>query len=260
MSTIGQIECVSSNSQDLLCGIFSAYSALRRSKCQQQACFVSGLSNRWLSVKNNLNAENKKFSQYFHPFDHIPIVETTHSRVLGELLNPCGNHGQGSLFLTSFLELLEIPNPTKGQWRVAVERGHVDILLCRNDPASVIIIENKSNDAVDQGNQLYRYWHQQIHKRYPTLNYSKPETNASFKVIYLPPNSSKKPDENSLTRPPQWENTSDLRMYPRMPLAVVDTLCFSPHVAEWIIRMSTKLDDGNVRLRTFLQFYAEIWR
>src|SRR5690242_6995373 len=31
---------------------------------------------------------------------------TTHSALLGELLNPLGNHDQGGLFLSSFLELI----------------------------------------------------------------------------------------------------------------------------------------------------------
>lgn len=49
-------------------------------------------------------------------------------------------------------------------WTVTAEKGRVDILLKRTHPHSVIIIENKSNYANDQENQLYRYWHQEIYK------------------------------------------------------------------------------------------------
>ena len=260
MSAIVQAESALPRLIAGLSEVFSSYASLKRKRAQCASLVITDVLDQWLSTKRKLAETNRDFSLLFKPFNLFPIGETSHSRVLGELLNPQGGHGQGNLFLVSFLNMLGVPEPNRGKWAVTVERWHVDILLRRREPASVIIIENKSNHAADQSNQLYRYWHQQIHKRYPALDYSNPETKASFKVVYLPPDSSKKPAVDSLIRPRQWDEVDDLRNYPRLPLDVVDTICFCPGLTEWLARVSSSLPVTNVRLKVFLEFYAEIWR
>jgi hypothetical protein len=240
--------------------VFASFAALKRERAKHAGMLANDVLDKWHEAKCKLAVTNRAFSLLFRPFDLIPIGETIHSRIIGELLDPHGSHGQGDLFLLSFLTLLGVPEPARGKWVVTVERWHVDVLLSRKEPASVIIIENKSNNAADQSNQLYRYWHQQIFKRYPDLDYSLPETRASFKVVYLPPDTSKKPDAESLLRPCQWDETKELRSYPRIPFEVVDTVSFRADIASWLTKVSSRLDGRNARLRLFLEFYAEIWR
>ena len=99
------------------------------------------------------------------------IQETMHSRLLKFLLDAKETHGQGGLFLLKFLEILGIQSPETGTWQVTAEVGRIDVLIERKEPQSIIVIENKSNWAPDQSNQLYRYWHQAIFQKivYPIL-------------------------------------------------------------------------------------------
>lgn len=243
-----------------LSDIFIAYGAFKRKRVKNNFVLMKEVLDQWILAKQKLKEKNKKESLLFRPFNLVKIGETTHSGILGELLRPNGNHAQGDLFLMSFLNMLGVPDPEQGKWVVTVEKWHIDILLRRIEPASVIIIENKSNYATDQKNQLYRYWYEMIHKNYPHLDYSKAETESAFKLVYLPPDSSKKPNTESLTRPQQWDTFSDLSRYPKIPLAVTETCSFCPDIVEWLTSMASSLDETNVRLKIFLEFYTEIWR
>lgn len=109
--------------------------------------------------RNRLESSHLNVFQFFSP------GETTHSRLLAYFLDPRAQHGQGTLFLAEFLRLLGISEPdssTAHDWAVTAEIGRVDVLIRRVHPHTVVVIENKSNYAVDQPNQLYRYWHQEI--------------------------------------------------------------------------------------------------
>lgn len=94
----------------------------------------------------------------------------THSRIIGELLNPRGSHGQGSIFLKLFFRTID---PIKDEVnfdfenaKVKVEEhigfisedyesgGYIDIVI--KDNSNQIVIENKIY-AQDQTKQLYRY-------------------------------------------------------------------------------------------------------
>lgn len=106
----------------------------------------------------------------------------THSAIIGELLNPKGSHGQGSIFLKLFFdeikELREIQNYNFKGTKITLEKsigridfiqkigGSIDILI--DDGKNTIIIENKIY-AIDQEAQLERY-----------KNYSKDST-----LLYL---------------------------------------------------------------------------
>lgn len=88
----------------------------------------------------------------------------THSAFLAELLNPSGSHGQGTLFLRDFIELLGLPPGLADQddWEVGTELtdawldGRLDIMLRSSKGKAVITIENKI-DALDQEKQIPRY-------------------------------------------------------------------------------------------------------
>lgn len=110
----------------------------------------------------------------------------THSRILADLLNPNGSHGQGPIFLEKFLclsESLQDLNLDLSKVQVIVEKnigkidshyqhgGRIDIVIEAGDKA--VIIENKIN-APDQKNQLLRY------QRYADCTYR-----GGYRIIYL---------------------------------------------------------------------------
>lgn len=94
----------------------------------------------------------------------------THSAILGELLNPKGSHGQGSIFLKLFFdEVFELRNIKDFDFenaKIILEEfigrrsdntdfsGYIDIVI--KDSNNVIVIENKIY-AGDQQDQLKRY-------------------------------------------------------------------------------------------------------
>jgi hypothetical protein len=70
-----------------------------------------------------------------------------------------------------FLEKLELKNYEDDHWKVYAEKGNADVLIQSTYPIrKTIIIENKSNWAEDQSNQLYRYWHNHIYSHNMTKN------------------------------------------------------------------------------------------
>lgn len=219
---------------------------------------LPGLLKSWRDLKERHNHKNEHRGHLFNPFALIPIGETTHSRLLGDLLNPRGTHGQNRRLLDAFLEAIEVPDPTVGDWMISIEEGYVDLCLWRRNPASVIIIENKSNHAVDQPNQLYRYWYQNIHRPYPTLDYSDESVKHAFQIIYLPPTAEKQPAFQSLQRPAYLAALG-------LPESIADVgitfkVCsFRDQIVAWLNRCDELIPNDNYRLKSHLQFYKEIW-
>lgn len=212
----------------------------------------------WCVIKAEQDEKNRECGHLFNPLETIEIGETTHSRLLGDLLNPKGKHGQGPLFLHAFLERLEVPRPEDGKWLISIETGRVDICLWRLSPRSVIVIENKSNWANDQGNQLYRYWHQEIYKSYPELDYSQPEIKRSFQIVYLPPTAGKTPSLNSLQRPDEWDALGLPKDLDEVGVTW-KVLTFREFIADWLEVCIRRIPKTNMRLTAYLQFYKELW-
>lgn len=112
----------------------------------------------------------------------------THSVFLAELLNPTGSHGQGTLFLKSFLKqcksLPQNSDHNKDGFQVALDQiddphwttiseyvthyGRMDIVLINPSLGFLCVIENKV-DALEQDNQLNRYlaWMETMREDYP---------------------------------------------------------------------------------------------
>ena len=88
----------------------------------------------------------------------------THSRLLAELLDPDGSHGQGDYFLQSFLKRDPIAFPDEAirsrYWEVETEKsthkGNLDIVISNYQNRHIVVIENKIY-AGDQPDQLERY-------------------------------------------------------------------------------------------------------
>lgn len=98
------------------------------------------------------------------------LEDNTHSPFLAELLNPQGAHGQGALFLRSFLAMLgevsdgAFPLPeldaVEEGWLIdrelSVGNGYLDIVLGNEALGCLYVIENKIG-APEQPKQIKRY-------------------------------------------------------------------------------------------------------
>ena len=132
--------------------------------------------------------ESKEFN-FFNLINKIyGIGETKHSRFIAFLLDPNADHGKEKLFLNEFLKIINIAVIEDSIWTVSAEKNNIDILLkCENPVKSTIIIENKSNWAVDQKNQLYRYWYREIFNSLKSYQNPKDVLNENERIIYLAP-------------------------------------------------------------------------
>lgn len=212
----------------------------------------------WSKLQKEQKTLNRSEGHLFNPLFLMSIGETKHSELLGYLLKPWEDHGYGDEFLISFLKMLEIPEPERGHWNISVEKGRIDLLLKRDNPRSVVIIENKSNDADDQQHQLYRYWHKAIHEPHQIAleDYSKDEVRENFKIIYLPSGEHKTPEDQSLRCPREWK-----RAHPdlpeRLPLGY-ELKTFNQDIVGWLDDLMSLVEPRNIRLRTYLAFYQEL--
>lgn len=112
-----------------------------------------------------LQEARKRFSAQLAPdfnlFDYSRTDEMGVSKVIADLLDPKGAHGQGAVFLTAFAKLLEQEWITgTNDWRVVTEQQangqrRMDVYL-ESANGDVIGIENKPW-ASDQPNQLKDY-------------------------------------------------------------------------------------------------------
>lgn len=109
------------------------------------------------------NEESRKRGEQFNIFGVCGVnhYENTHSRIIAELLNPQGSHGQGSIFLDAFLASLNtdinflLDRGARVFTEYTTTEGRIDILIT-NPHGQSIIIENKIY-AQDQPEQLKRY-------------------------------------------------------------------------------------------------------
>lgn len=97
----------------------------------------------------------------FSVFGYMAPGELRLSKILADLLDPAGTHGQGTMFVAEFLETLSLDWPTDDleAARVEVEAGtferrRVDIVV--RFPGAVLGVENKPF-AADQPNQVADY-------------------------------------------------------------------------------------------------------
>lgn len=200
--------------------------------------------------QNRLSSCDLNFFRLFH------IGEIGHSYLLAKFLNPYAEHGQGRLFLNIFLKMLGITDPEKGQWIVTAEKGRIDVLLKRRDPHSVIVIENKSNDAGDRPNQLYRYWYQELFSPNSHQSYDYAAKNPDhFCMLYLPSGDWKNPSDNSLHKPTGW----DTELPEKMPIEPI-LWSFDNQIVEWLEECKNQLPKNNFRMNDYVSQYIELWR
>lgn len=123
------------------------------------------------------------FSMLRDPYDEVHL----HSRFLGELLDPKGDHCQEDAFLRLFLQHIGIDGFPSRDAEVEREYQNIDIFIRNDDRA--LIIENKIY-AGDQHRQLERYYraasrmgYDQIAVVYLTLNGDKPSQKSLGELV-----------------------------------------------------------------------------
>lgn len=212
------------------------------------------------SIMKDIKAErmsNTKMGKYVNVFslwnEFSGISEPIHSRILHFFLSDNPMHGQGKLFLSAFLEYIGFEKDEGNEeWIITAEEGRVDVLLRRQNPLGAVIIENKSNWAVDQPNQLYRYWYENIHKREEdccTDYYSK---HPEYKIVYLVPDEVKHISANSILRPVDYPEY----LPEELPMEL-KVLTFHEDIPEWLGECMDKLPAENTPLRNLIAQYIE---
>ena len=235
--------------------VLGDYLELKGQTTQRLAQRTRSVLGSWLATKKKVEEENRTTGLGFNPLSGIPIKEPVHSKIIGDFLNPNGSHGQKGHFLECFMEMLDIPERGTGTWQISIETGRVDILLWRESPAAMILIENKVKDAQDQPNQLYRYWHHQMYLWKPE-HCRDEETRRSFRLIYLPADGSKAPAPHSLERPADWGD--EINAHRTVPLKC-ETFSLLEVMNRWQDKVLSVVPDTNHRLRGFFHLYRELW-
>lgn len=238
--------------------VISDYSEIKR---HFQSKFLSNCTTVIDSIavfSDNAKKINRETSKQFNILRFFKTDENKHSELLTHLLNPHGNHGQGNLFLNLFLKRIGIEFSENDNWIVLCNREYVDILLKRNNPHAVVIIENKSHGAVDQEHQLYRYWKKAIYDEIKVKNLSKDFINKppdeKYQIVYLTHGSWKTPDEKSLMRPDYF--AKDLPE--KLPMKYKH-LTFNEDIVNWLKESLNIIPKSNPRLQEYIKQYIEFW-
>ena len=242
--------------------VFSDYLALSEKNIEKFISLNQDLLASFSLLLKNDKEENRKKSIGFNALYFFSIDEKKHSYIIAYLLTPNEGHGQGNLFLNLFLKKLGVsPEAEEDEWVVTAEKGRIDIMLRRDKPHSVIVVENKSNNAGDQPNQLYRYWYYMIfwpnrHEK-NQVQYIKDHSNC-YKIIYLVSDSGKDYSADSVVKPNSL-NSDKLSELPEKIDGIVKW-SFSEHIVGWLEDSCEKLDNENHRLREFITQYLEYWK
>ncbi|MBQ9311572.1 MAG: PD-(D/E)XK nuclease family protein [Bacteroidales bacterium] len=184
--------------------------------------------------------------------DFSGLTEPIHSRILHFFLSSNPMHGQGNRFLNIFLKHIGIQSHKDEEWVSTVEIGRVDVMLKRFHPHGLVIIENKSNGAEDQPNQLYRYWYKNIHHCNDDCTRAYYELHPEYKIVYLVPNKEKKINDDSLTRPIDYpEYLPDT--IPIKPIV----FSFQEEISSWLEDCIDSLPEENIPLKNLLLQYEQ---
>jgi hypothetical protein len=138
-------------------------------------------------------------------------------------------------------------------WTVTAEKERYDIRVKNQDNSKIIIIENKSNNAGDTANQLYRYWFHGIYT--PQFNRNAVGLKCFAKIIYLSPSDYKQPEAQSFLRP----NGMDKKLPEKIPEGMVETVFFNDQIIKWL-DLCIGAVDSNSGVYYYLAQYKDFWR
>ena len=205
-----------------------------------------------------MNAKEKNLKEDFNLFKNLGLNETQHSNLLKKLLTVSGKHGQGDMFLKSFLDMIKLSYSDE-KWEIQKEqkagvKGRIDLLISSNK--KIVIVENKIRNADNQKNQLYRYWKNAI------LDKGFEES----KIIYLARSRKNKDFEKDLSdskSKPKNPTYDKLIGLPNVLEHKVDILGYKEDILPWLKGCLTKISDqnnpiaSNLRLIIMLEQYIE---
>lgn len=221
--------------------------------------FYSKAIDDFVSIMEQIKKERNdkvKLGKYVNVFtlwnDFSGITEPIHSRILHFFLSDNPMHGQGYLFLRLFLKRIGIDIHDNDEWIATAETGRVDVMLKRFFPRSVVIIENKSNWAGDQPNQLYRYWYQNIHQSEDDCNPEFYTSHPEYKIVYLVPSKDKKLNDNSIERPADYPNNLP-DVLPIKPIS----FSFKEELSDWLMECIDALPKENIPLINLITQYND---
>lgn len=206
--------------------------------------------------------EGEEFNVFHLINDIYGIGETKHSRFLAFILNPNSAHGQKDIFLKLFLKKLGINfGEENREWQITAEKDNVDILIQSNYPTKIsVVIENKSNDAPDQKNQLYRYWHNHIYKFYDDGGFHFEDTK-NCRVIYLTKGNWKVYSDNSIEKPTKKDDYfikyKDC-LLEKLDKDFIANWTFLDHIRKWL-EECIKVENLSYRIRCFIEDYIKFW-
>ena len=219
----------------------------------------SAVINDFVSIVEQVKKERQndvKIGKYVNVFSlwnrFSGLTEPIHSRILHFFLSADPMHGQGYLFLALFLKRIGVDIQDSDEWVTTAEIGRVDVMLKRFHPHSVVIIENKSNWAGDQPNQLYRYWFENIHRSKEDCRPEYYDDHPEYKIIYLVPNKDKLLSDNSMERPVDYPE--DLpHILPIKPYMFP----FDKEISDWLMECMESLPKENTPLINLIYQYKE---
>jgi hypothetical protein len=218
---------------------------------QNIASLIQALNN-WHKGKTAYdNALADKNAQSYNPLLILRLNENKHSLLLADLLDPQGLHRKGSLFLRHLIGLTTIQEDwISDDWQVTPNLNHVDIHLKDARANRVIIIENKCFGAIDQPNQLYRYWRD---ARQPDASGRIPEVH----LIYLTTRDEHSPSQQSLTCPSDPELAAP--EHDCVPKDSLHCIHLTRLTQKWVDEALTKFSD-NESLRLQVTHYHHFWK
>ena len=191
------------------------------------------------------------------------IGETKHSQILGFFLNPRENHGQGGLFLKLFLEKLgfNITTFESNDWIVEVEqrsngRDQIDILVQSHRLRISIAIENKSNGAIDQPHQLYRYWESAIYN-FHNRDKEKALDPKHSRIVYLPQWGV--PSEQTRTRPKGYKESYPEKLALEEQGGIISCWTYYIHIVKWLNSCVEAMGRENNIVKQLVKNYIEYW-
>jgi hypothetical protein len=208
----------------------------------------------------------QNYSRNLNSFKQLSPSEPQHSKILCDLINPNNQDNEDAiLFLKLFFEIVLADNNFQYDpndiWEVTAEKEKYDIRIKNKDNSKIIIIENKSNWAKDQNNQLYRYWYFGIYKPQESID------NPYCKILYLSPSDYKQYSKQSITRPENpndlglTEYNSDLPMY--LNEKMIKTVFYQLTISRWLDAcINVFEDDLKEKANTYyyLLQYKDFWR
>lgn len=186
-------------------------------------------------------------------FNQFYPSETQHSRILCEILSPNGKHNMGNKFLELFFKYIikDIPFDNKETWIVTAGIGNYDIRIINLDYTIIIILENKSNFAGDQTNQLYRYWYNGI---YRIQNKIKSDKIKYGKILYISPSYNKQPDGQTRLPPKELLNKNL-----SIPDNTIRTIYFHDDIDKWLGEC-LNVTEYKSDIYYYLKQYKDFWR